>query len=130
MGWHAAGQAVLELTVFVRLGRPVRNRRSLARHLPAASPGHNYATGGTKVPAVRPAWICTGDDELKKASRAEPDTVAALNSATGPGRPVPVTVRSRVIDHEQVEAFLARLPTLLAARVVTRPHVWCLVSSW
>ena len=77
MGWHAAGQAVLELTVFVRLGRPVRNRRSLARHLPAASPGHNYATGGTKAPAVRPAWICTGDDEVKKTLRAEPDTVAA-----------------------------------------------------
>ena len=52
VGWHVAGQAVLELTVLVR---SVRNRRSLARHLPAASPGHNYATGGTKAPAVRPA---------------------------------------------------------------------------
>ena len=134
-GWHVAEQAALEVDRVVRLGRPVRNRRSLARHFARcfARPQlchqrHQGACGNIRLNQHRGRRL----DEQLEARTPHNDSsptgpVTAPNPATEPGRPVPVTApEPRVIDQAQLEAALARLPTPLAAqlaRLATRHHI-------
>ena len=126
-GWHVAEQAALEVDRVVQLGRPVRNRRSLATHFARcfARPQlchrrHQGACGDMRLNQHRGRRL---DENLESrtphgGSSPEPSPTPAPNSATRPGRPVPVTApEPRVIDQAQLEAALARLPAPLAAQL-------------
>ena len=131
-GWHVAEQAALEVDRVVRLGRPVQNRRGLATHF--ARPQlchrrHQGACGDMRLNQHRGRRL---DENLESrtphgGSSPEPSPTPAPNSATRPGRPVPVTaLEPRVIDQAQLEAALARLPAPLAtqlARLATRHQI-------
>ena len=135
-GWHVAEQATLEVDRVIRLGRPVRNPRSLATHFARcfARPQlchqrHQGACGETRLNQHRGRRL---DEDLATrhqggTSFPEPAPTSAPNPATEPGRPVPVTgAEPRVIDHKQLEASLTRLPKPLAAqlaRLATRHRI-------
>ena len=135
-GWHVAEQAALEVDRVVRLGRPVRNRRSLATHFARcfARPQlchqrHQGACGDMRLNQHRGRRL---DENLATRTQGgdsppEPTPTAAPNPATEPGRPVPVTTpEPRVIDQAQLKAALARLPAPLAAqlaRLATRHRI-------
>ena len=135
-GWHVAEQAALEVDRVVRLGRPVRNRRSLATHFARcfARPQlcdrrHQGACGNMRLNQHRGRRL---DEQLEgrtpHSDRNSPTgPVSTPNPATGPGRPVPVTAPDpRVIDEAQLQAALARLPKPLAAqlaRLATRHRI-------
>ena len=135
-GWHVAKRAALEVDRVVRLGRPVRNRQSLATHFARcfARPHlchrrHQGACGDTRLNQHRGRRL---DEQLEGRTahndrRSPTGPTATPNPATEPGRPVPVTApEPRVIDQAQLEAALARLPAPLAAqlaRLATRHHI-------
>ena len=135
-GWHVAEQAALEVDRVVRLGRPVQNRRSLATHFGRcfARPQlchqrHQGACGNTRLNQHRGRRL---DEQLEGRTQGSDHSsptgpVPAPNPATEPRRPVPVTTpEPRVIDQEQLEAALARLPKPLAAqlaRLATRHRI-------
>ncbi len=134
-GWHIAEQAALEVDRVVRLGRPVQNRQSLATHFARcfARPQlchqrHQGACGNTRLNQHRGRRL---DEQLETQTphnnSSPTGPVSAPNSATGPSRPIPVTVpEPRVIDQDQLEAALVRLPKPLAAqlaRLATRHRI-------
>ncbi len=135
-GWHVAEQAALEVDRVVRLGRPVRNRRSLATHFARcfARPQlchrrHQGACGDMRLNQHRCRRL---DEDLATRTQGgdsppEPTPTATPNPATEPGRPVPVTApEPRVIDQAQLKAALARLPAPLVtqlARLATRHRI-------
>ena len=135
-GWHVAEQAALEVDRVIRLGRPVRNRQSLATHFARcfARPQHCHrrhqgACGNTRLNQHRGRRL---DEQLESrpqhnnhSSPTEP--VSAANPATEPRQTIPVTApEPRVINQKQLEAALARLPAPLAAqlaRLATRHRI-------
>ena len=135
-GWHVAEQAALEVDRVVQLGRPVRNRRSLATHFARcfARPQqchrrHQGACGETRLNQHRGRRL---DEQLDTQTQGgdsppEPAPTSAPNPATEPRLTIPVTATEpRVIDHKQFEAALARLPKPLAtqlARLATRHRI-------
>ena len=135
-GWHVAEQAALEVDRVIQLGRPVRNRQSLATHFARcfARPQlchqrHQGACGDTRLNQHRGGRL---DEQLETRTphnnhSSPTGPVPAPNPATEPGRTGSVTApEPRVIDHKQLEAALARLPKPLAtqlARLATRHQI-------
>ena len=76
-GWHVAEQAALEVDRVVRYGR-YRTAEASPPISPAASPDHNYAAAGTKVPAATCASTSTGPDDSTKTSIPEPHTATTV----------------------------------------------------
>ncbi len=134
-GWHIAEQAALEVDRVVRLGRPVRNRQSLATHFARcfARPQqchrrHQGACGDTRLNQHRGRRLDENLATRTPHNDSSPTGPTAVpNPATGPRQTVPVTaLEPRVIDQAQLEAALARLPAPLAtqlARLATRHQI-------
>ena len=135
-GWHVAEQAALEVDRVVRLGRPVRNRQSLATHFARcfARPQlchrrHQGACGNTRLNQHRGRRLDENlETQIPHNDHSSPGSAPTVpNPATEPRHTIPVTTTEpRVIDEAQLQAALARLPKPLAAqlaRLATRHHI-------
>ena len=135
-GWHVAEQAALEVDRVVRLGRPVRNRRSLATHFARcfARPQlchrrHQGACGDMRLNQHRGRRLDEHLETRTPHGASSPTRPVPTPTAVESRRrqPVPVTApEPRIIDEAQLQAALDRLPKPLAtqlARLATRHHI-------